>query len=126
MTESDRRRLWLGAAGLFGAVGVALAALGAHGEGVFAVPSIAIASRFFLIHALALLGVAALTRPGARWLTVAGALFAAGGLAFAGGLCVATLVGGWAKPLVPIGGTALIAGWIALFVAAFADPHGAG
>ena len=116
----DGRRLWLGAAALAGAGAVMLAASSAHLADAGARPDVDLASRFLLFHALALMGIAALIRPGARWLHVAGTLFVAGSLCFAGGLCLAALVDRGFVPLVPVGGTLLILGWLALFVAALA------
>ena len=116
----DGRRLWLAFAGLAGAAAVTLAAGAAHSIEVAARPDVDLASRFLLFHALALLGIAALARPGARWLHVAGALFVAGMVCFAGGLCLTALVDRAFVPLVPTGGTLLILGWLALIVAAIA------
>ena len=114
----DGRRLWLGAAALAGAAAVVLAASSAHLADAGARPDVDLASRFLLCHALALMGIAALVRPGARWLHVAGALFVAGSTCFAGGLCLAALVDHRFVPLVPVGGTLLILGWLALLAAA--------
>jgi uncharacterized membrane protein YgdD (TMEM256/DUF423 family) len=114
----DGRRLWLGAAGLAGAAAVILAASAAHRADGGARPDVDLASRFLLFHALALLGIAALVRPGARWLHLAGGLFVLGSICFAGGLCLAALVDHAFVPLVPVGGTLLILGWLALVAAA--------
>jgi uncharacterized membrane protein YgdD (TMEM256/DUF423 family) len=116
----DGRRLWLGTAALVGAAAVALAAASAHLADAGGRPDVDLASRFLLFHALALMGVAALARPGARWLHVAATLFVAGSLCFAGGLCLAALVDRAFVPLVPVGGTLLILGWLALLAAAIA------
>jgi uncharacterized membrane protein YgdD (TMEM256/DUF423 family) len=118
----DGRRVWLGAAGLGGAIAVILAAGSAHLADAGARPDIDLASRFLLFHALALLGIAVLSGPGTRWLHAAGALFLAGMVCFAGGLCLAALVDRLFVPLVPVGGTLLILGWLALFAAAIAGP----
>jgi uncharacterized membrane protein YgdD (TMEM256/DUF423 family) len=114
----DGRRLWLGAAGLAGTVGVMLAASAAHLADSAARPDIDLAARFLLFHALALLGIAALIRTGARWLHAAGGLFVLGSACFAGGLCLTALVDHRLVPLVPVGGTLLILGWLALVAAA--------
>ncbi len=102
--------------GILGALGVALGAFGAHGlRDVVEDPAHLewweTGARYHLIHALALLGVAAHPRPprAAGWLFVAGI-----GL-FSGSLYVMTLTGIRALGAVtPLGGLALIAGWITL------------
>ncbi|HEY1722467.1 MAG TPA: DUF423 domain-containing protein [Magnetospirillaceae bacterium] len=117
---ADRRRLWLAAAGIGGAASVILAAASAHLAASGAQPNIDLASRFLMFHALALIGIATLTRAyDGRWLTFAGSLFIIGTLCFSGGLCLAALVDHALVPLVPVGGTILILGWIALIVAGF-------
>ena len=78
MNPNGRRRLWQGLAGLLGAAGVALAAASAHLAASAQAPNLQLASGFLVFHALALLGVAALSHAGVRWLAVAGALFAFG------------------------------------------------
>ena len=122
MSPFGWRRVWQGAAGLLGAGGVALAAASAHGMADSAAHNVDLAARFLLIHALALLAVAALTRGHERWLRVAGALFVLGSVCFCGGLVLAALVAHGFAPIIPIGGTTLILGWIVLAVSAFADP----
>jgi uncharacterized membrane protein YgdD (TMEM256/DUF423 family) len=117
---ADAHRVWLAAAGVAGALGVILGAVSAHLAATGAQPDIDLASRFLLFHAAALLGVAALMRPGTPWLRIAGALFILGCLCFCGGLCLIALVDRGFAPLVPVGGTILILGWLALVVAAFA------
>jgi uncharacterized membrane protein YgdD (TMEM256/DUF423 family) len=118
MTVLGWRRLWQAAAGILGAAGVGLAAAAAH---LSASPNLELAARFLLIDALALLGIAAATRGHEKWLRVSGVLFVVGSLCFSGGLCLIAVIGEHAGPLVPIGGTALILGWLALAVSAFAD-----
>jgi len=113
----DGRRFWLAVAGLAGASAVTLAASAAHLTDAAARPDIDLAARFLLLHALALLGIAALARPGARWLHLAGGLFVAGSAAFCGGLGLTALVDRDFVPLVPVGGTLLILGWLALVAA---------
>ena len=121
MNPNGRRRLWQGLAGLLGAAGVALAAASAHLAASAQAPNLQLASGFLVFHALALLGVAALSHAGARWLAVAGALLAFGSICFSGGLVLVTIAGQGLAPLVPVGGTALILGWIALAVSAVFD-----
>jgi uncharacterized membrane protein YgdD (TMEM256/DUF423 family) len=81
---------------------------------------LATAERYQMAHALALGLVAILVaRPQAgaagRWLTAASAAFAAGLVLFSGSLYVLALTG-WrpVAALTPIGGLALMAGWLAL------------
>lgn len=124
-------RTWILLAGIFGALGVAIGAFGAH-----ALPDL-LASwrlnaeeiskrldtfergvRYQMYHALALLavGLLAMHQP-ARALTVAGTGFAVGILLFSNLLYAIVLTG--IKPLgviAPIGGMAFIVGWIALSV----------
>jgi len=104
-----------------GAAGVALAAAAAHLAASGQAPNLQLASGFLIFHALALLGVAALTRATERWLRIAGALFSLGSLCFSGGLALVAAIGQGVAPLVPVGGTALILGWIALSVSAVFD-----
>lgn len=115
MTQS-----WWTVAGIMGALGVALGAFGAHGlkNAVSDPELLAIwetAARYHLIHALAL-GLVAV-HPGEPRL--AGWLFVAGILVFSGSLYALVLSGVRVLgAITPIGGLALIAGWIALAFAA--------
>jgi len=105
-------------AGVAGATAVIAGALAAHvadaGAGAVLQPAV----RQHMYHALALLGVAALApRAGAMPgpLAVSAWCFAAGILLFAGGLYAQVTFG--AAPLkivMPAGGMAFIAGWLAL------------
>ncbi|MFK7931746.1 MAG: DUF423 domain-containing protein [Myxococcota bacterium] len=115
--------MWWTIAGVIGALGVALGAFGAHSlDGHVDEHLIEVwhtASRYHLIHALALLGVAAHPRKPA----VVGALFVVGIALFAGSLYlmpVLTLaLGGswrWLGAITPLGGVAFIAGWVSLAV----------
>lgn len=69
-------------------------------------------------HALALVGTGlAAERFGGRWLTAAGGLFLAGIVLFSGSLYALTLgAPRWLGPVTPVGGSALLAGWLALAV----------
>ena len=108
--------MWWTIAGVVGALGVALGAFGAHGlKGVVTDPHLLdvweTAARYHLIHAVALLGVAAHpARPAlAGWLMVAGIVV------FSGSLYTMTLTGQrWLGAITPIGGLCFIAGWLAL------------
>jgi len=108
-------------AGFLGATGVALGAFGAHAlkgtleaAGMRGVWETAV--QFQLLHAAALLGFAAWLRPptpGSRWAPWAVRLWIGGTLLFSGSLYVLALGGpkGFG-PLTPLGGAALIAGWV--------------
>ena len=113
----------LGAASAF--LAVALGAFGAHGlKGRMAVELIAVFEtgvRYQMYHALALLFVAwAATRwPGTPTIA-AGWLFVAGSAVFSGSLYALTLTGTrWFGAVTPIGGLALLGGWLCLAWAAW-------
>lgn len=123
-------RIWMTLSGLFGAIGVALAAWSTHGlpaivpadELALAVSRANTANQYLLLHALALLGVAVAHRQApSAWLNVAAVLFVLGMLGFAGGLyglrILAGIHTGPSVYIVPMGGSALILGWMALAVA---------
>jgi len=108
--------MWWKVAGVVGAMGVVLGAFGAHGlEGRVLDPHLLevwdTAARYHLVHALALLAVAA--HPAKP--RVAGALFLAGIGFFCGSLYLMTLSGlTWLGAITPIGGVCFIAGWLVL------------
>jgi uncharacterized membrane protein YgdD (TMEM256/DUF423 family) len=114
-------------AAVLGAVGVALGAFGAHGLAAhFAAnptleSSYDTAVQYHLIHAVALLGVAWASAhyPG-RWTRYAGWLFALGILFFSGALYILSIFNlRFMGAMAPIGGAALIAGWVCLGIAAW-------
>jgi uncharacterized membrane protein YgdD (TMEM256/DUF423 family) len=115
--------VWLVLAGLNGALGVIGGALATHGariaDGRLVVAYIDTASRFQLVHALALIGVALLARSGGgRWAAISGWLFTVGLVLFCGGLYLAGVFQlDIAVKAAPYGGFSLIAGWLALSVA---------
>jgi uncharacterized membrane protein YgdD (TMEM256/DUF423 family) len=128
--ETMHHRVALGWAGVLGASGVILGALGAHAlkdalvaAGTHDVWETAVT--FQLVHAAALLGFAGWLRPAA---TAPGAcaswsvrLMVLGTLLFSGSLYgLAFGAPGWLGPVTPLGGLALIAGWVLAAVAAFA------
>jgi len=108
-------------AGLLGGTGVFMGALGAHpikaaldARGMH--PAWETAVTFQLLHASALLGFAGwlkasagAARASARW---AVRLWAFGTVAFSGSIYVLCLGGPGMGPVTPLGGLALIAGWI--------------
>lgn len=118
-------RAWIILAGVLGAMAVALGAYGTHGlqgddvlKGQFDT-----ANRYHMWHTLAMIGAALVQdRSGTRagpWAAGAAALFALGILLFSGSLYAATALGFWNLTfLAPWGGFALMAGWLALSVAA--------
>ena len=106
----------LGIAGaVFGFLGVALGAFGAHGlEGRVSAADLStfeVAVRYQLIHALALLIVAGISEkvPGAAF---AGNAFVAGTVLFSGSLFVLVGTGQrWLGAVTPLGGVAFLVGW---------------
>ena len=118
--EASGTRGWLIAAGISGAAAVALGALAAHGgpEAPDRAQFLATAQRFHLWHSLALALVAALGwNGGPRALGWAGWAFLAGLVLFSGGLYLRAFSGIDLGPLVPVGGTAFILGWLLLSLA---------
>lgn len=116
---------WLATGATLGATAVALGAFGAHGlKARVTADLLAVfetAARYHLIHALAIVAVAwaAERFPGAL-AGAAGWLFCAGILLFSGSLYLMVLTGARGLGAVtPLGGLALIAGWIALALAPF-------
>jgi len=106
--------------GVFGALGVATGAFGAHALrtriGAEAMQWFETGVHYHLVHALALVGVGlAGERCAARQRRLAGALFAAGIVLFSGSLYALALGAPRRLGVVtPVGGTAWIVGWIAL------------
>ena len=117
MTDAGARRL-LVAAALSGAVAVAAGAFGAHGLRDAVTPERLDVWRtgaaYHLAHALAGL-FAAHAGQTSRWSRRAGALFLAGTVLFSGSLYALVLLdAGWLGAVTPLGGVALIAGWLCL------------
>lgn len=115
---------WLRAAAVVGFIAVAGGAFGAHGlrehVDAQALGWWDTGARYALGHAAALAVVAWLAdRAPGRAVTVAGAGFAIGALVFTGSLWTMTLTGArWLGAITPIGGLAMLVGWVALGVAA--------
>ena len=108
---------------LLGAAGVAAGAFGAHGLrerlSAEALGWWETASRYQLLHALALVLTGLLARQRGTPLAAATLLFLAGTLVFSGTLYALALGGPrWLGAVTPVGGAALIAGWVALALAA--------
>jgi uncharacterized membrane protein YgdD (TMEM256/DUF423 family) len=118
-------RACLAVAALAGLLAVGLDAAGAHALGPDPDPArlrlLELATRYQLVHAVALVGLAALswTTPASsgRWLRLSAGAFTFGIVLFCGGLTVRALAETTALgPVVPIGGTALLLGWAGLLV----------
>ncbi|AWN34695.1 DUF423 domain-containing protein [Methylobacterium radiodurans] len=112
-------RLIVALAALAGGLGVAASAAAAHGTGTDALKT---AAQFLLFHAPAILALAALGGAGltrALPTRLAALLLLAGLCLFSGDLALRAL---YTRPLfpmaAPIGGTALMAGWLAAALAA--------
>jgi uncharacterized membrane protein YgdD (TMEM256/DUF423 family) len=119
---------WIVVAALSGAISVALGAFAAHGldlsteAGHKAREWLQTGSQYQIIHALAIVAVVVLARNAmlnGRAAVVTQCLFFAGSVLFPGAL-YALAFGGprWLGAVAPIGGTALILGWVSLALAA--------
>jgi uncharacterized membrane protein YgdD (TMEM256/DUF423 family) len=115
--------LLFGLGSVFGAIAVALGALAAHALrqelADSAMHAFETGVHYQFLHALALcvvaLWAAHAESDGATYPTVAGWAFVAGIVMFSGSLYVLALGGPrWLGPVTPIGGLALIFGWLAL------------
>lgn len=104
----------LALAGVNGAVAMAAAAASAHGP--LASATAGQAAHIHLFHALALGLLAAF--PGLRASRLIAALFQAGIAGFCIGLYAASWISLRPGPLIPLGGSLLILGWLALAVSA--------
>ncbi|MCL4234156.1 MAG: DUF423 domain-containing protein [Deltaproteobacteria bacterium] len=116
------RSIWLAGA-LLGGLGVALGAFGAHGlKKIASAEMLQIwetAVRYHMDHAIALIGLGLFAdRFPASGAGIAATLWLAGIAIFSGTLYAMTLTGArWLGAITPIGGVALIAGWVAFAVA---------
>ncbi|MCS6911972.1 MAG: DUF423 domain-containing protein [Myxococcales bacterium] len=114
---------WLAASALSGLMATAAGAFGAHGLrdrlppdrlGVFE-----IGVRYQMYHALALGLVGLLAARSTPGVAPSGWLFSAGTVLFSGSLYLLALTGHrWLGAVTPMGGLCLLAGWLALLVAA--------
>jgi uncharacterized membrane protein YgdD (TMEM256/DUF423 family) len=96
-------------AALSGAIAVGAGAFGAHGADGQAREWLQTGGQYQLIHAVAALVAAKMGASGAGW------AFLVGGALFAGTLYAMALGGPrWLGAVTPIGGTALIIGWLLL------------
>ena len=121
-------RVLLLLAALFGFTGVGLGAFAAHGlKGQLSAEYLAVFQtgvHYQMLHALALLALAALwQRLGGSLLTAAGVCFCVGILLFSGSLYALTLSGISALGMItPVGGLMFLAGWFCLGLAAWRLP----
>ena len=111
------------AGAVLGAAGVAAGAFGAHGLKERLSPEALgwweTASRYQLVHALALVLTGLLERQRGLPLALPALLFLLGTLVFSGTLYAMALgAPRWFGAITPLGGAALIGGWIALALAA--------
>ena len=117
------------AAGILGLTGVALGAMGAHALKVTLaergmMQAWETGARYHLFHAIALLALAAWMRsipssPNARMMFWAARLWCLGVVLFSGSLYWLALGGPrWLGPVTPLGGIALMVGWLLVIIAA--------
>jgi uncharacterized membrane protein YgdD (TMEM256/DUF423 family) len=121
-------RGWIVVAALSGAVSVAMGAFAAHGfdagteAGRRARDLLQTGSHYEIFHALAMLGICALTASkmlNGKLAVAALWLFFAGSILFPGALYSLALGGPrWFGAVAPVGGLAFIAGWVLVAVAA--------
>ncbi|WP_454882841.1 DUF423 domain-containing protein [Sphingomonas oryzagri] len=104
-------------AALSGAIAVAAGAYGAHGANGLAAEWLRTGAQYQIIHAVAAIAALRLA-----WGRGAGWCFVVGGAVF-GGTLYAMALGAphWLGAITPIGGLALIAGWVLLAVGALRD-----
>jgi uncharacterized membrane protein YgdD (TMEM256/DUF423 family) len=119
------QRSWISVAGVLGASGVILGAFGAHGLKERVTPDLLavfeVGVRYHMYHAIAILAVALVMANYThnRWLARACWAWVIGIAVFSGSLYALVLTNTkWLGAITPIGGTALIAGWCLLLVAA--------
>jgi len=113
---------WFATGAALAGLAVILGAFGAHGLKARVDPGLLVVFetgvRYHMYHALALLAVGlAAGRWASAWIGAAGWLFLAGIAVFSGSLYLMTLTGvRWLGAVTPIGGVALILGWVALAI----------
>jgi uncharacterized membrane protein YgdD (TMEM256/DUF423 family) len=114
-------RIFLAIAGAAGAISVAVDAAATHllAGDAYRLGLAATASRYGMIHAVALLSVACLIERSGSWLCAAGWCFVVGLVLFCGSLdLLAAGAPHFIAHAAPWGGTAFILGWLAVLVAA--------
>ncbi len=121
-------RFFLIVGALFGALGVVAGAFGTHGLKDRISPDLLAVfetgARYQMVHALALLVVGLLiVRFPHPCVTASGWLFIVGVVIFSGSLYVLAVTGvRWLGAITPLGGVALISGWLFLAWGAFKSP----
>lgn len=125
MVTMSNYKLFLLAGTLFGAIGVALGAFGAHALRKTLSPELLSAYQtgvlYQFVHALALIAVALAAKDLAGpLLNAAGAFFLIGVVFFSGSLYVLALTSiRFVGVITPVGGFAFMAGWLLFFAAAW-------
>jgi len=110
---------WIITAAIYGALGVAFGAFGAHGLKAKVTPELletwSVASHYHLLHSVVLLALALFGVATAMSIRLPSALFAAGIGLFSGSLYLLVLFPSVRVGIVtPLGGLLLIAGWLSL------------
>ncbi|HVS53241.1 MAG TPA: DUF423 domain-containing protein [Opitutaceae bacterium] len=137
MNASSPARFALLAAGILGVTGVAAGAFGAHALAarlaeLGTTHAWDTGARYQVFHAIALLATAAWLRVGspegdvaAKRLAWAARCWMLGAILFSGSLYGLALGGGrWLGPITPLGGAALLVGWLCVIAAACAKENG--
>jgi uncharacterized membrane protein YgdD (TMEM256/DUF423 family) len=115
---------WFRVGAVLGFLAVALGAFGAHGlkgrlDSLGTAATYQTAVQYHMYHALALLAVGWAAASGRSGAAVAGWAFLLGTFVFSGSLYALALSGQkWLGAITPIGGVAMLVGWVALAVAA--------
>ena len=119
------RALWIAGAAMAG-LSVAIGAFGAHALRARLEPArlatFETAVQYHMLHALALLAVAALMGrvQSQQLLLLSGGLFTAGIVLFSGSLYALAITGiTWLGAITPLGGIAFIGGWLCMGIAAW-------
>jgi uncharacterized membrane protein YgdD (TMEM256/DUF423 family) len=116
------------AAACFGLAGVVLGAYGAHGLSARGLSPDQLSSwqtgvQYLLIHAVGLLAISfGIRLTASPWLEWSAVAWMVGGILFSGSIFMLVLGGPrWLGPVTPIGGVALILGWLILILGALRD-----
>lgn len=112
-----RTDIWIALGAISAGIAVGLGAYGAHGlgEGSKAAEWVDKASRYQMIHGLALIGVGILAEKRRNTLiSLAGVAFTLGTILFCGTLYAMAIAGLKTAFLAPYGGMSLMAGWLLL------------
>lgn len=110
---------WVSLGACSGFLAVALGAFGAHGlSGVVdehALEVFKTGSQYQMVHALALVGLGALSGRNSAQLAVPGWAFVLGTVIFSGSLYLLALTGAkWLGAITPVGGLSFMVGWASL------------